>query len=251
MFAQKICRLCQLWKSINAFRKDGRTIDGSRAVCAECEVKSKYPDGLKRCSKCEQFKVFSEFRKDRRLPDGLRSDCRTCESARKKYEYDRNADQHRLRKREFYRDHRQERNAYNREYYTNNTLALCDYQKSYRSRNVEKLKTQRKIRYINNPGIFKARANIRRLRLCQLQEHYSTNQWNALCTFYEFTCLCCGRRDPDIVLSADHVIPIVRGGSNSIRNIQPLCLQCNKRKYAKTIDYRKNFDEFLTQIGLL
>ena len=210
MITHKMCSLCNSRKSVNKFHKDGRTRDGFRHICIDCEIKSKYPDEAKRCSKCGRPKDLNEFHKDRRLPDGLRTDCKTCESERKKREYDSNADTHRLRKRLFYQDHKLERNTYNRSYYANNTQALCDYQRRYRDKNEEKLKAQRKVRYATNPDIFKARANIRRLRLERLNEHYSVEQWQKLCAFYEFTCLCCGRRQPDIVLSADHVHPIAR-----------------------------------------
>lgn len=250
MEIHKTCGICHVSKPNGNFHKDGRTKDGLRSICIECEIRSLHPDGLKKCSKCGKLKYFNDFRKNRRLPDGLRTDCKVCESERKKKEYHINAETHRTRKRQFYQDHKKERNSYNRKYYADNTKALCDYQRRYRNENAEKLQIQRKTRYIANPDIFKARANIRRIRMERLSEHFSAIQWKDLCTFYNYTCLRCGRREPDIVLSPDHVIPIARGGSNSIRNIQPLCLACNKKKYAKTIDYRQDFDMFLEQMGL-
>jgi 5-methylcytosine-specific restriction endonuclease McrA len=48
--------------------------------------------------------------------------------------------------------------------------------------------------------------------------------------------LCCGR--PDVKLTQDHVVPLARGGSNLIDNIQPLCASCNSSKGTQTIDYR-------------
>jgi 5-methylcytosine-specific restriction endonuclease McrA len=53
-------------------------------------------------------------------------------------------------------------------------------------------------------------------------------------------CLCCGASE---ALTADHVIPVSKGGSSNIENIQPLCLPCNTRKGARIIDYRKGPDD--------
>ena len=48
-------------------------------------------------------------------------------------------------------------------------------------------------------------------------------------------CLCCGDKNN---LSIDHIIPVKKGGTNKIDNLQPLCLSCNSKKNTKIIDYR-------------
>ena len=67
---------------------------------------------------------------------------------------------------------------------------------------------------------------------------FTIREWKALKAHYSYACLCCGRKEPEIKLTADHVIPVSKGGTSNIDNIQPLCLSCNDSKGAKTLDYR-------------
>lgn len=66
---------------------------------------------------------------------------------------------------------------------------------------------------------------------------FSEAEWVSLCERYGHRCLACDRMDRP--LTHDHVIPLSRGGGNTIDNIQPLCGPCNSSKGTKTIDYRR------------
>ena len=61
-------------------------------------------------------------------------------------------------------------------------------------------------------------------------------------------CLACGT-DEDLTI--DHVIPLIKGGRNSIENTQVLCRSCNSSKYTKIKDYRKERLGGWRQIGLI
>jgi 5-methylcytosine-specific restriction endonuclease McrA len=65
---------------------------------------------------------------------------------------------------------------------------------------------------------------------------FTHEEWLAVCEKHGNKCLRCGTTEG--MLTPDHVVPISKGGTSDISNIQPLCLRCNKVKGAKTVDYR-------------
>ncbi len=66
---------------------------------------------------------------------------------------------------------------------------------------------------------------------------HSMADWESMKMKYGYMCLCCKKIEPEIRLTPDHIIPTSKGGSDSIENIQPLCVKCNQIKNNKIIQY--------------
>ena len=83
--------------------------------------------------------------------------------------------------------------------------------------------------------------DVRRKRQRRRQAAIAPKEWAALKKRYDNRCVCCGRREPEIRLTQDHIVAVTQGGSGQIDNVQPLCSKCNSKKGSSNTDYRTSF----------
>ena len=67
---------------------------------------------------------------------------------------------------------------------------------------------------------------------------FTIEEWNKLKTRFGNKCLGCGRSESEVKLEVDHIVPISKGGTSFIDNLQPLCKACNTHKAYHIKDMR-------------
>lgn len=224
----------------------------------------------KLCSKCGKIKCLGRMpkRKNKKGEIKYTSQCHDCCNERKRAWAAANPDKVKAANRKwqesnpdkaYVKTHPEEAKAYKHEWYLKN----AERQKAKTQERIEQINKRRRERFRNDPNKYeKGRAYraryapriaawrrmhtevnkrncARRLALLRSAKGtYTSHEWESLKRHYNYTCLCCGKSEPEIKLTVDHIVPLSKRGTNTIDNIQPLCFSCNSRKYMEIIDYR-------------
>lgn len=166
----------------------------------------------KKCTKCPEVRCLGNYAKDKRRKGGLTSWCKVC-------------------KKEYIKTYRQKNaesiKTYVSQWGKKNRPRIMEKQREWACNNREK-----------HLAIARAGDAKRRARKTLAGGSYTAQEWRDLKAKHNHACLRCGRKEPEIKLAADHVIPIVKGGTSFIENIQPLCMPCNIWKRSEVIDFR-------------
>lgn len=113
-------------------------------------------------------------------------------------------------------------NEYMKQWKRNNPEKTKKINDDYRKRNIDTIKvseTLKSRRRLKSPGTFTAK------------------EWEEKRIAFDLTCPCCGKKEPEISLTIDHIKPLIKGGTHDISNLQPLCPTCNFKKHTKEISY--------------
>jgi 5-methylcytosine-specific restriction endonuclease McrA len=211
----KTCKGCGLQKDHSEFYAAVRNFDGRMGKCKAC-VKRRVREN--RRERLEQFAQYERARAN--LPHRV--------EARRKYQ----------------EEHREEIAEYKKEWMKANSARIAAFQRQYYEHNREVV-ISRSEEWGKNNGekVKQFKANNRRKRRAAKNAsrgNFTAEEFKELCERYHNRCLSCGVTG--VVLEADHVVPLTKGGSDDISNIQPLCGYCNRSKFVDSVDYRATVD---------
>lgn len=80
-----------------------------------------------------------------------------------------------------------------------------------------------------NPEKAYAKKLRRKFRLLNVVDDLTPGQWREIKRSFSYRCAYCYRSD--VKLTRDHVVPVSRGGGNTVSNVVPACLRCNLSKF--------------------
>lgn len=212
---------------------------------------------MKACSKCSDVKPLSEYARDARRPDGIRSECKACKAVVQRQNYERNRAKRNADSRAAYAANADARRAYAKEYREANRESVDARRLAFRQANRARLAAASLDWYYSSPEnrqrvvernkawraanarraaeLSKAKTAARRARLKGATTHRITDR--DLRRLIASPCAVAGCTNSDITI--DHIVPLMRGGSHGIGNLQPLCLSHNASKGTKLwIEFR-------------
>lgn len=209
--ASKICKDCGVDKDFHEFYAAIRNLDGRMGKCKSCAKSSV------RKNRRNRIQQYAEYEKARaNLPHRI--------EARRKYQ-EEHKEQISEYKKAWTEANAARTAASKREHYDRNREDIIARSNEWAENNLEKVRQ------------FKAdNGSKRRAAKHASPGNFTAKESKELCESYGNRCLCCGVTG--VLLEADHVVPLTRGGSDEIGNIQPLCGTCNRSKFVKVVDYR-------------
>ncbi len=153
----------------------------------------------KRCSKCGEVKPHSAFRRDKARRDGFDSRCSAC------------------------------RNVYMQKYYKQNREKIGEY----RAQNPDKARLHSRTYSAANPDKSKELRRRRRARKASAEGTHTIDDMRRQYKAQRGKCWWCGKKVKWGDRHDDHLIPLVKGGSNWPSNMVVSCAFCNLSKGAK------------------
>ena len=123
---------------------------------------------------------------------------------------------------------------------------IKEYHRAYREKNRERLEGARLERKNRNPILHRERKLAVQRSRRSAGGYISPEEWRQLKEKYRNLCFRCLDKK---VLTLDHIIPLSKGGMNTLENAQPMCAPCNRAKSTEAIDYRPTFMWYVDELS--
>ena len=175
---------------------------------------------MKKCSNPDCYSIKPIFSKNRTKKDGLNNQCKECVKRGYQNRYNRNREQILAKNRDYRKSHTATMTAIKAEWRRRNPEKNLELQRSYRVDNIEKYRIMDRLQ-----------ASKRRAWKRGVESDNST-LYDLISLNPELICYLCGE---EIIgnLHIDHIIPLSRGGNDTIDNKALTHPFCNMSKGAK------------------
>lgn len=210
----------------------------------------------KACTKCGEVKLFTEYHKTAAAPDGHSYFCKTCKRTVDAKYCEENRKARRVADRKYYADNREREILRNKKYNAEHREVVATYQREYRKKNIEAISAkQREHREKNKEAISVYHREYSKKNRHRYNEHKRRRRarilGNGVEVYTELQVLetygtdchiCNGPVDMSAPrgigrgagwengLHIDHVIPISKGGPDTLSNVRPSHSSCNLSK---------------------
>lgn len=189
---------------------------------------------LKTCKKCgsEKPATNEHFYKDKTKKDGFHVHCRDCQRAYATDYRSSRRDEAKARSRSWHAANREYANKRSRAYYLAHKDRHAELGRKWRTNNRERAKETNRAWHLANPERWKASNWRRRSLIRQSKGTLTAVDIKSQYKSQKGKCYYCHSKVGDNY-HIEHVIPLSRGGSNSLENIVIACPACNLSKKDK------------------
>lgn len=254
----KVCTICGEEKLLDDYYIKNRLTGRRFSWCKAChnrrtlgdyyrrtepqrEAKRNAPKPTaKRCSHCGEVKsieLFHRWEGDRRA-----SWCIACRSVVQADYREANRERIRASAAEYYANNREVIAERLRQWHRNNPDRAREIRSRTRKKHADRVRAYNSRYQRENAARYNAYWHARRARKFANGGSHTVEEWEECKAYFDYHCLMCGRREPDVKLTKDHITPINLGGTDDIENIQPLCQRCNSSKSDTILDLRADWE---------
>jgi 5-methylcytosine-specific restriction endonuclease McrA len=180
---------------------------------------------VKYCGGCKQTKPASDFSKSA-------TQCKACYSAYHAARYKNDsayAERKRAIKKAWYAKKQEYAKQYSRDWNAKNIERKRKAGRAWYRANAESVKATVRAWCKDNPEHANALYRARRARQRNALGMHTAEDVLRLYELQQGKCACC-RKQLNKQYHVDHIIPLIKGGTNDVLNLQLLCISCNTSK---------------------